>query len=78
MIKGDSQQFLGGDAVFGGRCSKPTEARALRAEFSERSRLRKTATKPAEFSSPNWSTQTYNIINLFIFISLYIKSRKTK
>jgi hypothetical protein len=45
------------------RRAKRTEARALRAEFSERLRLRKTATKPAEFSGPNRSTQTYYIIN---------------
>jgi len=65
MIKDDNQQFLGGDAVLGGCRAKRTEARALRAEFSERLRLRKTATKPAEFSSPNRSTQTYYIISRF-------------
>ena len=47
-----------------GRRAKRTEARALRAEFSERSRLHKTATKPAEFSGPNRSTQSYGIIKL--------------
>jgi len=46
----------------GCRRAKRAEARALRAAFSERSRLRKTATKPAEFSGPNRSTQTYYII----------------
>jgi hypothetical protein len=46
--------------------STRTEARALQAEFSERSRLRKTATKPAEFGGPNRSTQSYyiKIINI--------------
>jgi hypothetical protein len=61
MIEDDNQQFLA--RFSGGRRAKRTEARALRAEFSERSKLRKTATKPAEFSSPNRSTQTYYIIN---------------
>jgi hypothetical protein len=39
-----------------------TKVYILRVEFSERSRLRKTATKPAEFSGPNRSTQSYGII----------------
>jgi hypothetical protein len=66
ILGGQDDQFLGGDAVAvsGGR---RTEARALRAGFSERSRLRKTATKPAEFSGPNRSTQSYGII-IFYFI----------
>jgi hypothetical protein len=38
--------------------SEPSEARALRAKLSERSRLRKTATKPAEFSGLNHRTST--------------------
>ena len=61
MIEDGSQQFLGGVAVAvsGGR---RTEARALRAGFSEWSRLCKIATKPAEFSGPNRSTQSYGII----------------
>jgi hypothetical protein len=50
MIKDGNQQFLGGTRFSGGLSSKRTGARALRIEFSERSRLRKTATKPAEFS----------------------------
>jgi hypothetical protein len=61
MIEDDNQQFLGG----GHGCHRTrTEARALQAELSERSRLRKTATKPAEFSGPNRSTQSYGIIKL--------------
>jgi hypothetical protein len=59
MIEDDNQQFLGGGR--GCHRSTRTEARALQAEFSERSRLRKTATKPAEFSGPNRSTQSYGI-----------------
>jgi hypothetical protein len=63
MIEDDNQQFLGGER--GCHRSTRTEARALQAEFSERSRLRKTATKPAEFSGPNRSTQSYGIIFYF-------------
>ena len=51
-----------GTRFSGGRRAKRTEARALRAELSERSRLFKTATKPAEFSGPNRSTQSYDKI----------------
>jgi hypothetical protein len=50
--------------------SKRTEARALQAELSERSRLRKTATKPAKFSGLNRRTSTYCIIIIIIIISL--------
>jgi hypothetical protein len=57
MIEDGRHQFLGGTRFPGGRRAKRTEARALRAELSERSRLRKTATKPAELSGPNRSTQ---------------------
>jgi hypothetical protein len=60
MIDDDNQQFLGGVAS-----SKRAEAGALRAACRERSKLRKTATKPAEFSSPNRSTQSYCIVLLF-------------
>jgi hypothetical protein len=59
-----TSNFWEGTRVSGGRRAKRTEARALQAELSERSRLRKTATKPAEFSGPNRSTQSYGIINL--------------
>ena len=40
---------------------KRTEACALRAKLSERSRLYKTATKPAEFNGLNRRTSTYCI-----------------
>jgi len=59
MIEDGTSNFWEGR---GYRRAKRTEARALRAAFSERSRLRKTATKPAEFSCLNRSTQTYYII----------------
>jgi hypothetical protein len=50
--------------------STRTVARGLQAEFSERSRLRKTATKPAEFSGPNRSTQSY-CINIYYYLLIY-------
>jgi hypothetical protein len=65
MIEDGNQQFWEGR---GSRRAKRTEARALRAELSERLRLRKTAIKPAEFRSPNRSTQTYYIINNIFYI----------
>jgi hypothetical protein len=75
IIEDGNHQFLGGIRFPGGRCAKRAEARALRAELSKRSRLRKTATKPAEFSGLNRSTQSYGIIirlinnlNILIFI----------
>jgi hypothetical protein len=67
MIKDGYYQFLGGTRFLGGRRAKRTQARALRAELSERSRLRKIATKPAEFSGPNRSTQLYSIISVLRF-----------
>jgi len=68
MIEDGHHQFLRGTRFPGGRRAKRTEARALWVELSERSRLRKTATKPAEFSGLNRSTQSYGIITLFKFI----------
>ena len=56
IIENSNYQILGGMRFSGGRRVKRTEARALRAELNERSRLRKTATKPTEFDSPNRST----------------------
>jgi hypothetical protein len=62
MIEDAHYQFWEGRGSRGVVRAKRTEARALRAELSERSRLRKTATKPAEFSGLNRSTQLYGII----------------
>jgi hypothetical protein len=39
---------------------------------SERSRLRKTATKPAEFGGPNRRTQTYYIIIIILKLKSFI------
>jgi hypothetical protein len=50
----------------GCRRAKQTKACALRVEFSERLRLRKTATKPAEFRSLNRGTQLYSIIKVIV------------
>ena len=73
MMEDGHHQFLRGTRFPGGRRAKRTEARALWVELSERSRLRKTATKPAEFSGPNRSTQSYGII-LRVIYTLNIKT----
>jgi hypothetical protein len=52
MIEDDNQQFWEGTRL---------SLRVLQAEFSERPGLRITVTKPAEFSSPNRSTQLYDM-----------------
>jgi len=44
-----------GTRFSGGRRAKRTKARALRAEFSERSRLRKTVIKLTEFSDYSYN-----------------------
>ena len=68
-----TSNFWEGTRFPGGRRAKRTEARALWVELSERSRLRKTATKPAEFSGPNRSTQSYGIIIIKEAYTLYKK-----
>jgi len=49
-----------------------TRAREPWSKFSERSKLRKTATKPPEFGSPNRSTVTYYIIVLILYLNLLL------